>query len=376
MKRTALGHGVYVDEYGEYWARLWVHKRRTWRKLDATKEKQAIIEARGIIPSGEAQTFIDAALAYTEANCPNRRLEEREVSFCETEKTKLLYLKDFFGAFPCNEIRLPLCIAYKKWRIPKIKKGTGERTIDLELSTLSNVLNYQVALGQLDFNYIRSGRPRFRKDTDVRHCREVAPDSAETIQKIVVRLFEEKRSEVFGWLSLFHQMTGCRTSELLRLRIDARNENEPGFISGNHLFLGRRSKGGVNPWAIIFPEFQKMLTAFLWWHKERYPESHWFFPGQKDGQHVEKGGLAHALRRITKELLINHVTPHGFRSFYVTKRRSDGVSDAVIAGEIGDKDVSLISKTYGDRPANWTGGKKLTWLPSGQKPSWSGLKLD
>ncbi len=376
MKRTSIGHGVYVDEYGEYWARLWVHKRRTWRKLGASKEKQAIIEARGIIPNGAANTFLDAANAYIDANCPNRRLEERPAPFCEAEKAKLLYLKDFFGPFPCDEIRLPLCIAYKKWRIPKIKKGTGERTVDLELSTLSNTLNYQVALSQLDFNYIRSGRPRFRKDADIRHCREVAPDSAETIHKIVVEFFKDARSEVFGWLALFHQMTGCRTSELLRLKIDAKNESEPGFISGNHLFLGRRSKGGVNPWAIIFPEFRKMLSVFLEWHKERYPGNAWFFPGKLKGERIGKTGLGRALERETKTLQINHITPHGFRSFYVTKRRGDGINDAQIAAEIGDKDVSLISKTYGDRPANWTGGKKLTWLPKGKNLPWSGLKLD
>jgi hypothetical protein len=42
----------------------------------------------------------------------------------------------------------------------------------------------------------------------------------------------------------------------------------------------------------------------------------------------------------------------------------------VIAGEIGDKTVSLMQSTYGDRPDNWTGGTALSWLPSVGLPAW------
>ena len=45
MKRIAIGHGVYQGEDGSFWARPWVAGRRTWRRLDATKEKLAIAEA-------------------------------------------------------------------------------------------------------------------------------------------------------------------------------------------------------------------------------------------------------------------------------------------------------------------------------------------
>ena len=33
------------------------------------------------------------------------------------------------------------------------------------------------------------------------------------------------------------------------------------------------------------------------------------------------------LVKAAKSLDLPHVTPHGFRSFYVTKRRSDGATD-------------------------------------------------
>jgi len=69
-------------------------------------------------------------------------------------------------------------------------------------------------------------------------------------------------------------------------------------------------------------------------------------------------------------LVLPHVTAHGLRSFYVTKRRSDGIADAQIAAEIGDNNVEMISQTYGDRPPNWTGGQKLSFLPSEGLPAW------
>jgi hypothetical protein len=56
--------------------------------------------------------------------------------------------------------------------------------------------------------------------------------------------------------------------------------------------------------------------------------------------------LAHALERICRNYGLPHITPHGLRSFYVTKRRSDGASDIVIAGEIGDR-TAMASVSVG-----------------------------
>ena len=102
------------------------------------------------------------------------------------------------------------------------------------------------------------------------------------------------------------------------------------------LFLGRRSKGGTNPWAMVRPEFQDMLRAFRRWHAQRHPASPWFFPGRNPQQPIYITGLTHGLSRLCGRHSLSHITPHGLRSFYVTKRRSDGISDVQIAGEIGD----------------------------------------
>ncbi len=430
MKRKSLGNGAYVDEHGGYWVRPWINKRRTWRKLEATKEREAIKEANQQEFQANSN-FRTLSEDYVKHGCPNRRLEARSKDFIQVEKSRIVFLNDFFGRFTSEEIRIKHCLAYKDWRIRKIKKGTGERTVDTDLNTLSNILNYAVCIGILEFNFIRAGRPKFRKEADVRHCRTCAPKDGEELNKLADHLFAQPSSEVLAWQLLFSAMTGCRTSELLRLRFDAKDENDPGFVSGNYLFLGRRSKNGVNPYALVTPELADLLPCFLHWHLQRYPNNPYFFPGrtlltveQTDAvrklcdsgvstrqvakefcisqshvcdilrgkssgtdalQSCDDRALAHALRRACTALQLPHRTPHAMRSFYVTKRRSDGASDAQIAAEIGDKTVELIQRTYGDCPKNWIGGEKLDWLPKEGQPAWrkwsppqgtGGLKVD
>jgi hypothetical protein len=69
-------------------------------------------------------------------------------------------------------------------------------------------------------------------------------------------------------------------------------------------------------------------------------------------------------------------TPHDFRSFYVTKRRSDGATDTVIAGEIGDKMVALMQTTHGERPKNWLGGAAVLYVPKDSAPTWEVWKKE
>jgi hypothetical protein len=62
------------------------------------------------------------------------------------------------------------------------------------------------------------------------------------------------------------------------------------------------------------------------------------------------------------------------RAYYVTARRSQGISDAQIAAEIGDSTgASIISSTYGAVPPNWRGGGKIGWLPANGPAAWDAL---
>jgi integrase len=374
MTRRVASAGVYQDEAGGYWVRPWIHGRRTWRKLKALKLAAAQREAGRTEWVPKAKTFAELVTLYRTAGHPDRRLEESTPAQIADEQPRLESILEYFGRMKAAEIRIAHLPAYRKWRLARIKrKVSGERTVDLDTNTLSRVLQYGVSTGLLEFNYIRTGRPRFRKDADVRHARDVAPPDADTLHKLADSLFAQPRSEVLGWQVLLGAFTGCRTSELLRLRLDAR-PGEPGHVEGDRLHLGRRSKGGVNPFAIIGPEFRALLDAHGRWHrlKKRSP---FYLPGKLAGEPVSENALGHALRRLCTRLKLRPITPHGLRSFYVTKRRSDGASDPQIAGEIGDQTATLMQTTYGARPDNWTGGKDVSWLPSHGQPAWARWNL-
>jgi len=384
MKRTSIAPGVYKDPNGGFWVRPTVDGKRTWRKLKAQTERYALKEGMekivaqeraklgaGRDPFSKGETFREMAELYLAAHCPNRKLEPRGDSFVKAERARLGRLTAFFGSDPLTTIKLVRLPDYKKWRVRRLTRAAGgERTVEMDLCTLSNVMNYAVATGVLDFNYIRSARPRFQTEDKIRHCREFAPESADELHQMAALFFEDPRSEVMGWLLLFTAMSGCRISEMIRLRTDARANDEPGHVEGDFLFI-RRSKRGINPFIPISPEFRVMLNAFHRWHRMRYPGHAWYFPGRTKGQPLAEDSFSHAVPKCARALGLPHRKAHGLRSFYVTKRRSDGASDVQIAAEIGDKTASLISKTYGSVPPNWVRGLPLSFVPKKFEPAWS-----
>jgi len=370
MIRTVIAPGVYRSTDGRFWARPVINRRRTWRLLldhagkpfRTAKTAVAFALRKQWQPAGD--DFATLATLYLDADCPNKRLEFRPSSFVRAERARLSTLKRYFGHYPCDEIRLKLIPGYAAWRMRQVKRGTGARTVDLDLCTLSNVLNYGVAIGQLEINWIHANRPRYRKAKDVRHSRVLMPASAAVIHRLAEFLLDDVRSEVNGWLLLFGLLTGCRTSELRRLRLDAAPE-QPGHQTAKQLHLGRRSKSGVNPFVEMSPTLAQMLDCFERWHAKRYPKSPWYFPG-RSGRQIAEHTYAHSLARACRVLGVPHTTPHAIRAYFVTLHRRAGVADSRIAAMIGDQTVSLISETYGDTPD----GDKLSFLPANGLPAW------
>lgn len=385
------GGGIYLDnQSGRYYHRPTIEGKRTYRLLDVRTLTQArslkaqqdtaqTMHANGLgkDPYGmEALNIGDLFVKYREAGCPTKR-KIRTGAQLDQEISRLNFLEPFWKLRKCNQVKPKDCFAYVAERKKTVRKGFhGGRAFDMELATLCGVFNWAFIRGVIEVNPL-TVRPKFRGEdgAKIRHCRDAMPNTAAELHSLAGALFEDPRSEVLGWQLLIEAMTGCRTSEVLRLRWDAANRSQSGFIEGSHLWL-QRSKNGVNPFCEIHPALEETLQALKCWRAWRkFSANPWFLPSTRNpGQAVTDKSLTQALSRVAPLVLGRKVISHGLRAYYVTVRRSMGIADVQIAGEIGDvSGAALIVSTYGAMPANWRGGDGLGWAV--EKPAWQALKM-
>ena len=385
--------GIYQDVISRtYFERPFINGKRTWRSLKAKNLKFAREELhrrKSAVSSGKnpycerkdgplcARTVGDVIRLYQQDKYPDKHLNTRTESTRADEERNCETLLLFWDSIPVDSVSVATCDRYRDWRLKRIKRGKGLRTIDCELNTLNNAFRYGVRRELAQKNPL-ADRPKYQPSKLVVHCRQYMPGNADELHAAARHLFSAVSSEVLGFQLLFTAYTGQRTCELLRLRTDA-GADEPGHVTqeGSCLRVWRaKGQDMVNPFCAVHEGLAALLKAHKAWLKARYPDSPWFFPGRSPDQVVDKGALAHALRRLkSKGLISRKITPHGGRAFFVTVRRSHGGTDSQIALEIGHTSGgSTLSAVYGGVPPDWIrgGGPQMAWLPSGA-PAWSDL---
>lgn len=270
----------------------------------------------------------------------------------------------FWSARSSLDVNSSTPLAYGNYR-------KAPRCADLELYTLSNALTSGVRMDFIPSNSIAYHWPRFHRAADGKHWREFAPAAGDVLHMLAPSQLSAPPTEALGWQLLFEAFTGCRTSEILDLRMDAKDNSTPGFIEGDWLWLKRR-KNGTNPFALIHPALRQAIEAHREWHARRFPGHPMWIPHRFNrARSADVGALTQALRRICPLLGLPKRTSHGLRAYYVTVRRSQGISDAQIAAEIGDATgAAIIAETYGAVPPNWQGGQDLGFMSVDAPPSW------
>lgn len=356
-----------------------------------------IAELRGIAKAQTEQvrptTMDEICQLFLDSDCPDKEREFKKGKQLEEEKRRVGILRSWRGwtEQPVERITLAVLDRYETWRRQTSKLMKNGRTIDMEVTTLGNILHWATRQERIKVNPFATLKiTSFQRGSSV-PAKECAMKSPEEVHDYARILFGNPQSEVLGFQELFECYTGVRTSEAIRCRWDAKYE-EAGFSDGSHLHLNR-SKSGVNPWAKIHPALGQLLKVMKLWRNTYYPKSPWFFPSPVDStKPVGPQSLAHALRRITNDFIATGKLPegtrrhsHGCRAFYVWVRRSEMAPDGLIAAEIGDATgAPIIAKHYGPLPPNWYNSKvgKITWLPGYDKkmkkriqPAWAVLKL-
>ncbi len=373
-------------ESGVYYERPVVNGRPTFRSLKTRNRKHATEEffrRRSAVGAGEdpyaepkATTVGEVIHRYRKDGYLDRDLQPRPPITLADEERHCNTLLQFWDTVAVEVVTDATCDKYRDWRKKRVQQGTGDRAIDRELNTLNNAFRYCKRREVVAVNPL-ADRPRYQPSSKVRHCREFMPDDADELHRIAALLFENPHSHVLGFQMLFEAYTGLRTSEILKWGADKFGTTT---ADGRFVHVWRcKGQHAVNPYVTNHEGLQGLLAAHAKWKAEYYPDSPWFFPGhdREANQAVHKSALAHTLRRLhTKKRIAKKRTSHGMRAFYVTVRRSHGITDAQIAHEIGHTSGgSTLGKVYGGVPPEWLsgGGPRMSWLPAG-KPAWETIK--
>jgi integrase len=381
--------GIYRNlDSGTYFERPKVRGKRTWRSLETKNLKHAREELHKrrsglkVIEAEKAKinlTVGDILQRYQKDGYPDRYRQLRQGRTLEGETNNCKLLMKFLGKYLVTEISLALLDKYHTWRKEHITRGTGDRSVDMELNTLSNALLWGMRCDLIQHNPINFRRPRYCSAKNVRHCREFMPHDTEALHEVASLLFADIRAETLGWQMMFEAFTGLRTCEALRMRMDAQ-PYEAGWITndGKSLCVRRaKNQEAVNPFVRIHEGLAAWLKAHREWHQQRYPDSPWFFPNYRDPDNkcANSGALGHALK-LRREKIGKKITSHAMRAFYVTARRSHGIPDVQIAYEIGHTSAGkTLASVYGGVPPHWLleEGPKLKWLPESGKPAWEAI---
>src|ERR1700677_4955948 len=397
-----LGGGLYRHKSGGLYSRPVINGRRTWRALGTANEKAArqilthnqVAHAKskagaGLSPYAKPQ-FITAGQVlrkYLEDNCPDRRRRQRTARNFAAVKHQCLALLGFWDTIQMDGITLATCNQYCDWRLERVHRGRpGHCTVDAELCALNSAFTWSVRCEFIRYNPLVHRRAKYHDSKDTQHCREFMPADAAQIHHVARTFFAsvKDRSQSVGWQYLLEAFTGVRTEEALRLRLDA-PPGRPGHLITDHLTgswkaleIGR-AKSGINPYALMTPHLELLLRNLFAWHAQRHPKNPFYFPSPlRDSRAaLHRSALVRVLRRVSLALG-RKLTSHGARAYYVTARRSWGVSDVQIAIEIGHRGgPHLLVSTYGGVPTNWLhgDGPKMGWLPETGLPAWSVLNL-
>jgi hypothetical protein len=348
------------------------HRSLKTKNLKIAKERYASLCGKNGHLAEDKLCVEEIIERYEHDGYLDENLEGRPAETEAEEKRHCVILRKFWTQILYRDVSDPICDSYFLWRKrpENLQQGKGRRTTDRELNTLNNAFKYAKRLGLIRVNPL-ADRPRYQKSSSVVHCREFSPRNADELHEAAALLFQHPNSVVLGFQMLAEAYTGLRTKEMLQWGHDHfGTTTEDGENLNVWRFKGQHHN---NPYCTNHVGLKALLKAHKVWKKKMFPDSPWFLPSHCGGP-IDKGALAHALRRLHKNGKLKRILKsHGMRAFYVLVRRSQGATDEQIAFEIGhSSNGACIKSTYGGVPQNWRngGGPNLKWLPSKSKPAW------
>lgn len=348
----AVARGIYIDKDGKFWARGKFGGKMTRRRLygRTLSEVQQEITMRDL---STVLSFDALATTWIERGCPRVEYRVRGEAYAARAKKYLAMPRVKWGDRRADTISKLDRNDYPRWRMELTRKGSGEATVDLELSYCRSLYAWALENELVKTNPF-TGMERIQDPKTVVHCTAKAPLSADDVHRIGKYLLEKDvRTESFGWLFLWLAHTGARVGEMAGLpyqpqRVDGRRPL--GDCDGKSLVL-MRYKTGSEQEVPLQLEGSRLWRAFTHWHDSRYPQSAFWFPSPfgESTRHVVPNALNAALNKACDALGLKRVTPHGCRSFFAGVVRNRLDDDRLAADFMGHANPDILRKVYGGR---------------------------
>jgi hypothetical protein len=253
------------------------------KPLDFASFLEARAARRGITIGTLAQEWFAAGLPFTSTKA-------RTAPAVEQLRSVLDRALPWWSTKPVAGITARTMSEYVVWRRSNIRRGTGDRSADIQLAALSSLCQWAQFDGRIAANPF-SKRPRFQDSAAVRHCHEAMPETDEILHRLLTWFFtrtadvpsaalqhspDTRRITAGAWLA-FTALTGLRPQEPQELWLlpnmtqtpDSLKSLQPGQCfptrDGQMRMKVVRYKRGQNPFVILTPAALDFLRVWTEW---------------------------------------------------------------------------------------------------------------
>ena len=190
-------------------------------------------------------------------------------------------LRDGLAGVYVDDLDAAKLDVYRKWREEQCRKGAdGDRSTDLDLTCLSNALQWCVRSKIIPSNPIAS-RMQYYNPAEAKKAKDSAPKSTEELHDAARIVFEDPRSETAGWLWLFESFSGMRSEESSLCGSSPKTKRRSATLWAIPCtFGGLERTMWTGTCCTCMPGLNSLLEAHAIWHKNRFPDSPWMFPGR------------------------------------------------------------------------------------------------
>jgi integrase len=318
---------------------------------------------------------------YRAAGCQDRRGRPRTGAALEAEHRNILALQTFWTSRLANGCTDKDRDDYWAHRRATVSRGTGDRTTELELTTLNNALQWSWRRGDLK-ELPRSTKTAYRDSAEIAHARDAMPSSGDEVHALAAELFRQPETVVHGWAVLLGALTGLRRGELEALKARPQRHGvhvEPGWYDDRVLVVPRskRRAGKSQQGEFLLTDptrahVRPLLEMIRSWHAATHPDDPRLLPMAADS-------LSKRLQAAAKRLGLPGRRAHGLRAYYATARLASNISASQVADELGQlgSGDDLVRTIYGNTPPQWRGLENVfTWVPNtaDKKPAWTWWK--